>query len=139
MGQIKNIKLHIVTDIKKITKKMGDSDDDNRGEYDRRRRDKFRGERNDYDTRRPPPRGYDQQRGRGDRNSHSWERGTKRDYYGGGRDQSANRGERRDSYGGRQSPPFKKPKREWENDQPWKAPNNNSMLGGEKGAASNVP
>jgi len=126
---------------------MGDSDDD-RGEYDRRRRDKFRGERNDYDNRRPPPRGYgDQQRGRGDRNSHSWERGTKREYYGGGggggngRDQSANRGDRRDSYGhaggGRNSPPFKKTKREWENDQPWKAPGSNTMLGDK--AASNVP
>jgi len=123
-----------------ITKKMGDSDD----EHDRRRRDKFRGERNDYDNRRPPPRGYgDQQRGRGDRNSHSWDRGTKREYYGGnGRDQSANR-DRRDSYGGggggggRNSPPFKKSKREWENnDQPWKAPN--TPMPGEK-AAPSVP
>jgi len=128
---------------------MGDSDD----EYDRRRRDKFRGERNDYENRRPPPRGYSD-RGRGDRNSHSWERGTKRDYYGGGRDQSGggNRDNRRDSYGGgggggRNSPPFKKPKADWggENDpQAWKSPslnNNNTALEGKGSSAvvSSVP
>lgn len=114
---------------------MGDSDDD-RSEYDRRRRDKFRGERNDYDNRRPPPRGYADHRGRGDRNSHSWERGTKRDYY--GRDQGGNR-DRRDNFG-RSSPPFKKPKREWEGDQPWKGQDANMSMTGDKNlAAPNVP
>jgi hypothetical protein len=38
---------------------MGDSDD----EYDRKRRDKFLGERSDYrDVRRPPPGGDDRRR-----------------------------------------------------------------------------
>lgn len=114
---------------------MGDSDD----EYDRRRRDKFRGERNDYDNRRPPPRGYsDQHRGRGDRNSGSWERGTKRDYF--GRDQSINR-DRRENFGGRSSPPFKKTKKEWEGDQPWKGQDATLPMTGDKNlpAAPNAP
>ena len=88
---------------------MGDSDE----EYDRRRRDKFRGERNDYDNRRPPPRGYDRGRGSDRRGGHenSWEnRGSKRDYY--GRDQG-NR-DRRESFGRGSSPPSKKPRgRDW--------------------------
>jgi len=116
---------------------MGDSDDD-RGEYDRRRRDKFRGERNDYDNRRAPPRGYDH-RGRGDRHSsNSWERGTKREYYP-SRDQSGNR-DRRENFG-RSSPPFKKPKREWDNDQPWKSGQESPMLlpGDKNGSAPSVP
>jgi len=113
---------------------MGDSDDDNRGEYDRRRRDKFRGERNDYDNRRAPPRGYDH-RGRGDRHSsNNWERGTKREYYP-SREQSGNR-DRRENFG-RSSPPFKKTKREWENDQPWKGGQESPMLlSGEKNSSA---
>lgn len=87
---------------------MGDSDE----EYDRRRRDKFRGERNDYDNRRPP-KGYDRGRGRHD---NSWDRGTKRDYQG-NKDTSY----RRDNIGRNSSPPNKK-RRDWEgNEQPsWK-------------------
>lgn len=83
---------------------MGDSDD----EYDRRagRRDKFRGERNDYDNRRPAPRGYD--RGRGDR---GWQdRGSKRDYYG-NNDNRDRRGDR--SFGRGSSPPSKRSKQDW--------------------------
>ena len=88
---------------------MGDSDE----EYDRRRgRDKFRGERNDYDARRPPPRAYDRARGERVRTSHennSWEnKGSKRDYY--GRDAHH---ERRDSFGRNSSPPSKRSRREW--------------------------
>jgi len=115
---------------------MGDSDDDNRGEYDRRRRDKFRGERNDnYDNRRPS-RGYDRG-GRGDRHSNTWDRGTKRDYYGGR--EGGNR-DRRDNFG-RSSPPFKKTKREWENDQPWKGNQESNMLvpGDKNSSAPTLP
>ena len=58
---------------------MGDSDDD----HDKRgRRDKFRGERNDYDNRRPMPRGYDRGGRGGDR---GWQ-DRKRDYNYGNRD-----------------------------------------------------
>lgn len=89
-----------------VINKMGDSDE----EYDRRRRDKFRGERNDYDNRRPAPR-YD--RGRPDRMSgghNNWERGSKRDYYGSSKDLGR---DRRDSFGRGSSPPPKKSKRDW--------------------------
>ena len=79
---------------------MGDSDDD----HDRRgRRDKFRGERNDYDNRRPMPRGYDRGGRGGDR---GWQ-DRKREYNYGNRD---NR-DRRD-FGGR-SPPSKRNKPDW--------------------------
>ena len=79
---------------------MGDSDE----EYDRRRRDKFRGERNDYDNRRPP-KGYDRGRGRHD---NSWDnRGTKRDYYG-----NKDMKDRREAIGRNSSPPMKK-RRDW--------------------------
>ena len=90
---------------------MGDSDE----EYDRRRvRDKFRGERSDYERR---PRDYRERRDWGDRRRESW---------GGGRDNWDARGEGRkrsgqyygrpgrDSEGGGQvSPPMKRNRRDW--------------------------
>jgi len=108
---------------------MGDSDE----EYDRRRRDKFRGERNDYDNRRPP-KGYDRGRGRQDT---TWDRGSgKRDYY----NSKDNGRERRDSFGRNASPPAKR-RREWENNdqQSWKGGNNyqesNVLLPSEKNSS----
>ena len=81
---------------------MGDSDED----YDRRgRRDKFRGERNDYDNRRPAPRGFDRGGRGGDR---GWQ-DRKRDYNYGNRD---NR-DRRDNNFGARSPPAKRNKPDW--------------------------
>ncbi len=93
---------------------MGDSDD----EYDRRRvRDKFRGERSEYEPRRP--RGdYRERRDWGDRRPReSWSGG------GGGRDPNWERKRggqyygrpRRDSEGveGHMSPPMKRNRRDW--------------------------
>ncbi|XP_065652189.1 serrate RNA effector molecule homolog [Hydra vulgaris] len=102
---------------------MGDSDE----EYDRRRgRDKFRGERNDYDARRPPPRAYDRARGERVRTSHennNWEnKASKRDYY--GRDAH----ERRDSFGRNSSPPSKRSRREWEEQSPWRGSDSNALM-----------
>eukprot|EP00795_Rhopilema_esculentum_P008248 gene8248-14194_t len=91
---------------------MGDSDD----EYDRRRvRDKFRGERSEYEQRRP--RGeYRDRRDWGDRRG--------RDSWSGGRDQGWDRKRggqyygrpRRDSEGGdgQISPPLKRNRRDWD-------------------------
>jgi len=88
---------------------MGDSDD----EYDRRRgRDKFRGERNDYDNRRPHGRGgYDRGRGPDRRGGRDWENRGKRDYYS-SRDRDMGRGS---------SPPSKRSRdNSYGNDQPWR-------------------
>lgn len=90
---------------------MGDSDD----EYDRRRvRDKFRGERSEYEQRRP----------RGDyRDRRDWGERRGRDSWSGGRDQGWDRKRggqyygraRRDSEGGdgQVSPPLKRNRRDW--------------------------
>lgn len=100
---------------------MGDSDD----EYgDRRRgRDKFRGERNDYDNRRPVP-NHHNHRGGYDRGGHRGHGGERR---GGGRDWQDNR--KRDYYGSRDremgrgaSPPQKRMRDSNYNDQGWRPP-----------------
>jgi len=115
---------------------MGDSDE----EYDRRRRDKFRGERNDYDNRRPAPNRYDRGGRGGDRMSGhgNWDRG-KRDYYSskdqGGRD-------RRDSFGRGSSPPPKRSKRDWEscNDgHPWRGQQDTNALVPQDKSSSGTP
>jgi len=106
---------------------MGDSDDD----HDKRgRRDKFRGERNDYDNRRPMPRGYDRGGRGGDR---GWQ-DRKRDYNYGNRDNNYGNRDNRDrrDFGGR-SPPSKRNKPDWEDNQ-WNrgGGESNTMIPAEK-------
>jgi len=101
---------------------MGDSDEDRRGG----RRDKFRGERNDYDNRRPAPRGYND-RGRGDRGG--WQ-DRKRDYYG---NRGDNRGDRRDNFQNRGgSPPYKRNKNDGDDNQWNRGGDSNAMNPPEK-------
>uniref|UniRef100_F6TNX5 Serrate RNA effector molecule homolog n=1 Tax=Monodelphis domestica TaxID=13616 RepID=F6TNX5_MONDO len=85
---------------------MGDSDD----EYDRRRRDKFRRERSDYDRSRE----RDERRRGDDWNDREWDRGRDRRSRGEYRDYDRNRRERFSPPRHELSPPQKRMRRDWD-------------------------
>ncbi|XP_035136618.1 serrate RNA effector molecule homolog isoform X1 [Callithrix jacchus] len=85
---------------------MGDSDD----EYDRRRRDKFRRERSDYDRSRE----RDERRRGDDWNDREWDRGRERRSRGEYRDYDRNRRERFSPPRHELSPPQKRMRRDWD-------------------------
>ncbi|XP_028910935.1 serrate RNA effector molecule homolog isoform X5 [Ornithorhynchus anatinus] len=85
---------------------MGDSDD----EYDRRRRDKFRRERSDYDRSRE----RDERRRGDDWNDREWDRGRERRSRGEYRDYDRNRRERFSPPRHELSPPQKRLRRDWD-------------------------
>lgn len=85
---------------------MGDSDD----EYDRRRRDKFRRERSDYDRSRE----RDERRRGDDWSDREWDRGRERRSRGEYRDYDRNRRERFSPPRHELSPPQKRMRRDWD-------------------------
>lgn len=85
---------------------MGDSDD----EYDRRRRDKFRRERSDYDRSRE----RDERRRGDDWNDREWDRSRERRSRGEYRDYDRNRRERFSPPRHELSPPQKRMRRDWD-------------------------